>query len=214
MSGGTLTGPEILRQISAGNIDVDPFDGSNINPASYDLTLGRQVQVYAAFTGTPHDTPRDIIIMNQGWGLRPTDPATSTMRLDPKNPGPAGDLVSFEIDDEGWWLMPGVCYLMHVRERIVTSKFVPIVDGKSSFGRLFIKVHFTAGWGDPGFDGQFTLEVMSQFPVKVYAHEPICQVRFQTLEGEVLSYQETGHYTGKAALGAVGSRFVTESSDE
>lgn len=198
MAGGTLTGPEIIRQVAEGNILIDPFEEDNVNPTSIDLTLGSQVGVYRAFTWVVPD--------EQGRRMRPR--VTPGEGYDTRNPGPAAKVDTFDIDDQGWWVMPGVCYLMHTAETIRTDLFNPIVDGKSSFGRLFFKIHFTAGWGEPGFDGQFTLEVMSQFPVKVYPGQRVCQLRFQTLEGEILSYQETGRYTGDAARGAVGSRIA------
>jgi dCTP deaminase len=96
---------------------------------------------------------------------------------------------------------------MHTRERIWTEKFVPIVDGKSSIGRLFIQIHATAGYGDPGYDGEYTLEVIVQHPVRVYAGMRIGQIRFHTLEGEVeKTYKVTGSYKDEAAQGAVASK--------
>ena len=96
---------------------------------------------------------------------------------------------------------------MHTVERIRTDFYNPVLDGKSSIGRLFVKVHETAGYGDPGFNGQYTLEVTtSMFPVRLYPGMRICQIRFHTLEGALASYEETGHYKGEAAQGAVGSK--------
>lgn len=211
--GGTLTGPEIKRQVGLDRIHIEPFNVRNINPASIDLTLGKQVSVFKAFTFC-EDHHRNASEVPDGRFLAPknrSDWVNGFAGLDTRNPGCAADLETFEIGKKGWWLIPGVCYLMHVAETVHTEHFAPVVDGKSSFGRLFVKVHFTAGWGDPGFNGQFTLEVMSQFPVKVYAGQRVCQLRFQTLEGEVLSYQKTGHYKGEAAKGAVGSRIAETS---
>ncbi len=103
-------------------------------------------------------------------------------------------------------LNPGQLYLMHTEERIWARKYVPVLDGKSSVGRLGIFIHVTAGYGDPGFDGQYTLEVMVLQPVTLYAGMRIGQIRFHTLVGDVDDYQTKGHYVGEAAQGPVPSQ--------
>ena len=92
---------------------------------------------------------------------------------------------------------------MHTRERVGTEKFVPIIDGKSSIGRLFVFCHVTAGFGDVGFFGQYTLEVLTVHPVILYAGMRICQIRFQSIAGEFDFYK--GHYRNETAQGAVPS---------
>jgi dCTP deaminase len=112
----------------------------------------------------------------------------------------------FEIDPaKGWLLKPGIGYLMHTVERIWTMDYVPVLDGKSSIGRLFLTVHVTAGYGDTGFDGQYTLEVVAQYPTIVYPGMRFGQMRFHTLKGEVTDYKQRGNYTGEASLGPVPS---------
>ena len=161
---GILSGPEIKRQIEYGDIVIDPFDPELLNPASVDLRLGDVVCQY---------------VMN----LREAD---IDSKVEPRT-------VGYVIDgDEGIVLRPGELYLMHTVERVYTSRFVPIIDGKSSIGRLGICVHLTAGYGDPGFNGQYTLEVTSVLPVRVYAGMRFCQMRFHSIEGEVQQY--TGNY--------------------
>lgn len=80
-----------------------------------------------------------------------------------------------------------------------------ILTHNSSIGRLGICVHLTAGFGDPGFDGQYTLEVTCVHPVKVYVGMRFCQIRFHEIVGEIEDYSKKGHYTGSAAVGAVPS---------
>ncbi len=105
---------------------------------------------------------------------------------------------------EGFVLEPGRGYLMHTEEVVGTECYVPVLDGKSSIGRLFISVHATAGYGDPGFLGQYTLEVTVTHPVRVYAGMRVCQIRFHELVGERLLY--SGNYQGGASMGPVPSR--------
>lgn len=58
------------------------------------------------------------------------------------------------------------------------------VEGRSSFGREGLLIHITAGWLDPGFTGDITLEVanVSQHPVEIAVDERICQVVFHRME--------------------------------
>lgn len=192
MDQGILTGPEILKQVKLGSIEIDPFDTTRINPASYDLALGDSVSVYAAVTSYVYYS-KDL----SGRGLVPK----ITGVLDSKA---QQEIRTFKIGSNGWVLKPGIGYLMHTKERVKSTLFNPVLDGKSSIGRLFIKVHETAGYGDIGFDGQYTLEVTAVHPVIVYAGMRICQIRFHTVKGDIQPYH--GNYTGSDAQGAIGSK--------
>lgn len=115
------------------------------------------------------------------------------------NPTTAG-----KIPDDGLFLIPGRLYLMHTVEVLHASDLVTIIDGKSSIGRLGIVCHLTAGYGDPGFRGNYTLEVSVVHPVRVYAGMRFCQARFHTVQGELAQYE--GNYVGETARGPVASR--------
>lgn len=104
----------------------------------------------------------------------------------------------------GLLLRPGTLYLMHTVEVLHTDSFVTVIDGKSSVGRLGITVHLTAGYGDPGFRGQYTLEVSVVHPVRVYPGMLFCQARFHTVQGALEQYD--GNYKGETARGPVASR--------
>jgi dCTP deaminase len=102
-------------------------------------------------------------------------------------------------------ISPGFSYLMHTAERICTEHYVGVLNGKSSIGRLFVMVHCTAGYIDPGFDGQYTLEVSCAFHTNLVIGMRIAQVHFHTLAGLPVSYKNKGHYVGERARGAVSS---------
>jgi dCTP deaminase len=181
-----LTGPEIARRIANGLIRIDPFDESLLNPASIDLRLGPTVFTYDAENGKPErGSYLDARKTNRG----------STVRLD---------------DDASVDLEPGRLYLMHTLERVWAKRDVPIVDGKSSLGRLGVSVHQTAGYGDPGFDGQYTLEVTVVHPTRLYVGMRVAQMRFHETVGEVVQY--SGRYVGDDALGPVPSKLGGPSS--
>lgn len=206
---GVLTGPEITKEVLAGRITIEPWDQGQINPVSYDLRLGDTVAVYSN-VGTRNgsytagvrvlsDRAKERVSANGGADLVPME-----YILDSKD---AQRVVEFKMDkNRGWLLKPGIGYLMHTVERVTTGHYVPVLDGKSSIGRLFIAVHVTAGYGDTGFDGQYTLEVVATQPVIVYPGMRFCQMRFHTVRGDVLDYRAKGHYTGEASRGPVPSQ--------
>lgn len=84
----------------------------------------------------------------------------------------------FQIPPEGYVMQPGELYLGATRERTTVRQHVPQLEGKSSVGRLGISVHITAGFGDIGFDGHWTLEITVEKPIRVYADMPIAQIFF------------------------------------
>ena len=95
------------------------------------------------------------------------------------------EIRHFEIPEEGYVLEPGQLYLGSTMEYTETHKHVPFLEGKSSTGRLGIDIHATAGKGDVGFCGFWTLEISGSKPVRVYAGMPIGQVIYYVVEGEV-----------------------------
>jgi len=123
--------------------------------------------------------------------------------LDPTRPNPTN---TFEWGS-GFILEPGRLYLGHTAERVSAGTYVAVVDGKSSLGRLGIGVHMTAGFIDPGYSGQVTLEISCVQRVKLRAGMRIAQIRFHKMVGEGPMYQETGRYVGENAEGAVPSLF-------
>ena len=75
--------------------------------------------------------------------------------LDMKKPNPTKKLV---IPEEGLLLEPNKLYLGRTKEFTTTSKYVPMLEGRSSTGRLGLCIHVTAGFGDIGFAGYWTLK--------------------------------------------------------
>ena len=109
--------------------------------------------------------------------------ATSTSReLDAKK---HNTIKHFEIPEEGIVLQPQEFYLGVTEEYTETHAHVPFLEGKSSTGRLGIDIHATAGKGDVGFCGNWTLEISVKQPVRVYAGMPIGQLIYFPVEGEI-----------------------------
>lgn len=98
---------------------------------------------------------------------------------------------TFEIPSSGFLLFPHIFYLGATSEYTETHAHVPFLEGKSSTGRLGIDIHATAGKGDVGFCGHWTLEISVKQPVRVYPGMPIGQLIYFPVEGEIaVSYDK------------------------
>jgi len=93
-----------------------------------------------------------------------------------------------EIPPEGLTLSPNQLYLGRTVEKTTTHNLVPQIEGRSSIGRLGLFVHVTAGFGDVGFSGYWTLEMFSVQPIRIYAGVPICQIFYHELRGDFTEY--------------------------
>lgn len=93
-----------------------------------------------------------------------------------------------EIPPEGLVLSPNQLYLGRTVERTETHMHVPMIEGRSSVGRLGLFVHVTAGFGDVGFCGYWTLEMFAVQPIRIYPGVPICQIFYHCINGSFTGY--------------------------
>jgi dCTP deaminase len=114
----------------------------------------------------------------------------TNMPLDMKKPNPSEKII---IPEEGYLLQPGILYLGRTLEFTETYNLVPMLEGRSSIGRLGMYVHVTAGFGDVGFKGFWTLEISVIHPLVIYPNVQICQIFYHTVEGEITEYK-SGKY--------------------
>ncbi len=149
-----LSGHEIKSQLG-GNIVIDPFDESNLNPNSYNLTLHDELMTY-----------EEVV-------------------LDMQRPNRVRRIA---IPPEGLVLHANQLYLGRTIERTETHNLVPMIEGRSSVGRLGLFVHVTAGFGDVGFCGYWTLEMFAVQPVRIYPGVAICQIFYHEIRGEFDEY--------------------------
>lgn len=175
----TLIDSDYLR---IGSHLIHPFDPENVQPASYDVTLGPKILV-------PQSTPAV------------PDPRT-TPTLDLRQHKPASLMREALIGDE-FILRPGHCALVATAEQVhCPIDMTCSVDGKSTLGRCFLAVHVTAGFVDPGYVGTVTLELVNHSPWAFVLYEgmKIGQLRFSWLNASVSRpYGSPGlgsHYQG------------------
>ncbi len=153
-----LSDSRILEEIKKGAIVIKPFHKECMGSNSYDVHLGQWLAEYI--------TPSDGI-------------------LDAKKPL---EISYMKIPKDGFVLLPNNFYLGITHEYTEThAPYVPFLEGKSSTGRLSIKIHDTAGKGDVGFCNTWTLEITVTKAVRVYKGMPIGQLIYQVVEGEVIN---------------------------
>tara|TARA_Y100001954_G_C15733301_1_gene564435 strand:+ start:451 stop:975 length:525 start_codon:yes stop_codon:yes gene_type:complete len=101
------------------------------------------------------------------------------------------------IPEDGLLLKPGKLYLGRTKEHTKTNNLVPMLEGRSSIGRLGMFVHITAGFGDVGFEGFWTLEIFVVQPLKIYPNVEICQIYFHKIEGDFENYKSDKYQANK-----------------
>lgn len=155
--------------------------------------IARQIR-RGAISIDPYDPKR---LNSNSYNIRLGDrlatyvPGTLSTREKPKI------LEEIPIPPEGFVMKRGDGYLGFTVEKTRCEGFVPVIDGRSSTGRLFLIVHCTAGFGDDGFDGQWTLEMVSlAADLRVFPGDEILQIRFEPTMGQRKPYR--GRYQGQS----------------
>lgn len=152
-----LSDRTIREEIQRGRIIIEPLDWRCLQPASIDVHLDRRFLVF-------RNSRRPYVDVRQN-----TDDLT--------------DMVEIE-GDSPFILHPGEFVLGSTLERLaLPDDIVARIEGKSSLGRLGLLIHSTAGYVDPGWHGQLTLELsnVSNLPVTLYHRMKIGQVSFLRL---------------------------------
>ena len=142
---------------------------------------------------------RDILAyMDFGLDIEPFDkesqlqPASVDLRLGSKQFN-----LRNHVEQEGDELVfypacHGNFYLAHTKEEVsIPSGLAASMWGRSSIGRKGLIIH-TAGWIDPGFEGQLVLEIanFSDTPVRLPAGQRVCQLTFHEVSPPIEDYGE------------------------
>lgn len=158
----TLSDRAIRARLTAGDLRIDPLDESLIQPASIDVRLGR-----------------DFVLFDAG-------DASTVHVVDPYEDNTHLTRTRVLDDGEHLDLLPGQFLLGTTIETVtVPHDLVCRVEGKSSVARWGVIVHTTAGFVDPGFTGQVTLEFanLSQHPFRLWPGMKIAQFSFAQMDG-------------------------------
>jgi len=167
-----LSDRTIKAEIEAGRIVIDPYDPGLVQPSSIDVRVDRKFRVF-------HNARHPFIDVR-----KPMEDLTELVEV------PEG---------EPFILHPGEFVLGQTLEAItLPDDLVARLEGKSSLGRLGLLIHSTAGFVDPSFEGNLTLELsnVANLPITIYYGMPIGQISFMRMDGPV----ETPY--GTAAAGS------------
>jgi dCTP deaminase len=148
-----LSDRDIRTAIEDGDLLVEPYEPENIEPASMDLRIGSQFNVAK---------------------LDPFEPVSLSNDESP----------SFSTEWDSVTVKRGQFVLASTLEHvIIPDNLCGKVLGRSSLGRLGVSIHQTAGYIDPGFDGQITLEIVNNgpAPVTIEGGQRVCQIVFERL---------------------------------
>jgi dCTP deaminase len=154
-----LTHDEILKEISAGNIVIDPFDPNRVGPASVDLHLGNEFRVFRK----GHDV------------VRVTEEANYE------------EITERIVVSDHLLLMPQETVLGITEEKVTLAPNIcGWLEGRSRFSRLGLLVHISASFMQPGIENKQVLEIsnFSPMPLALYPGTAICQFVFQRTIGQ------------------------------
>lgn len=148
-------------------MQIEPFDVDQLGPNSYDVRLARHLFVLQGPWGSP------------SWDMKREVP-----------------YKEIRIPDEGVILQPDWCCLGVTVEWTHTPQHIPKYEGRSTPARYFLQSHMTAGVGDRGYAGHWTLEIQVAKPLRIYPFMRIGQILFTEPVGikDSLSYEEKGNY--------------------
>jgi dCTP deaminase len=156
-----LSDRDIRAAIDAGDIRIDPYDPTDLQPSSIDLHLDRSFRVFR--------NNRYAFI-----DVRAVQPdLTELLRIE---------------DEEPFILHPGEFVLGQTLEWVeLPIDLVARLEGKSSLGRLGLLIHSTAGYVDPGWKGNLTLELsnVANLPIALYFGMRIGQISFHGMSSPV-----------------------------
>lgn len=171
-----LSDRQIKHALRWRGLNISGFNTPQLQPASYDVRL--------------HN---DLLVLRAG------DP------LDPKVDS-TGEWEPVTMDEDGFVLEYRMFALGSTKETVSMGEaLLGQVEGKSSLGRLGLMVHVTAGYLDPGFEGQITLELSCVHPrgIRLYPGMTIAQIGLDDACAVEHLYQ--GKYTGQ--VGPTASRY-------
>jgi dCTP deaminase len=156
-----LSDRDIRAAIEAGEVVIKPYDPQDLQPSSVDLHLDRRFRVFR----------------NNRYAY-----------IDVRSPQPDLTEMLSVADDEPFILHPGEFVLGQVLEWTeLPDNLVARLEGKSSLGRLGLLIHSTAGYVDPGWKGNLTLELsnVANLPIALYYGMKIGQISFFRMSSPV-----------------------------
>ena len=169
---------EIVHQMSG---NIEPFNPENVGPSSYDITLGEGMKVF--------------------------DSRMGNIYIDGSHPVHYADLP---MNEDGYYkIKPWGTALGTTLEYFkIPDDLEAIVEGRSSIGRVFLLVHCTAGYCDPGFEGNITLEFFNATDCNMLIKpgDSVGQILFGKVDGCTEGYGDRASSKYQGQIGTTISR--------
>jgi dCTP deaminase len=156
-----LSDRDILARVNSGSLTITPFSPELVQPSSYDVALSPSFRMFS-----PHHSVVDPLSIPDDLFVEITEPFVG----------------------QSLKLFPGEFLLASTVERVtLPDDLAAVVEGRSTLGRLGLQVHATAGFIDPGFSGQVTLEMsnVGQMAILLTPGMPIAQLCFMPMSSRV-----------------------------
>lgn len=182
--GGFLTGQAIRESVNNGSITIEPYDENNINPNSYNLTIGNTCK---------------ILDFNSNINTNPFNEDAFYKYIDTAKPI---CYIDIEIPEDGLILHPDKLYLIATKETIGSDCYIPMITGRSSMGRMGVSVHQEAGFGDIGYHGKWTLQITVVKPTRIYPNMKMAQMYMVVPSGYIKDLYHGKYQNSKEAAGS------------
>ena len=165
-----LSDSRIVTALYNGEIEIRPMAPNAVGPNSVDLHLSKHLLIVTE----NKRSPKGFLADNGCWHI---DTREAMVEDDYE--------YRRVISDHGFLLRPGQLYLGSTVECTSCGPYAPMLEGTSGAARLGISVHCTAGVGDVGYFGHWTLEITVTHPTLVFGGEPLCQLILHEVAGTV-----------------------------
>lgn len=143
-----LTGNEIRRQIQKKQIQIMPFEDSNINPNSYDIHIGETIMYYQ----------ENVIIDAKENAIN--------------------NWIEQQIPKEGLILQKEKFYFAYSKEIVGSSKYVPILHNKSGVARKGMFMHITGDLQQLNQNKHIMLQIFPFANTIIFPNQQLAQVSF------------------------------------
>jgi dCTP deaminase len=168
-----LSDGDIKKALAAGDIVINDFDESRLQPASYDILLGNK------------------FIVHNTQGITAIDPVNKVYP----------DSREILVEPDGQFVLhPGISILGTSVDYFGSDKYLVHLSGKSSLARIGLIIHNTAGIINPGHFLNITFELcnLNQLPIILRPNMRIGQILFSQLSNVPMKdYKTTGRYFGR-----------------
>lgn len=187
-----LSDKTIREYLDQGILSIDPLEDNQIKDSNF--RMGLQIQPASV----------DLRLGKHFLKLNENDIAC----IDLEHPA---SYVSIERDEI---ILPPKSFILATTLEYIKlpNHLTAFVEGRSSIGRMGLFIQ-NAGWVDPGFEGEITLELYNanQLPIKLRTGRRICQLVLAQMD-QVARFPYRGKYQGQR--NATGSRVYNDTENK